>query len=106
MTLDPSVEHLSRRFLAPSRFLPIDNLCLIPSFHDAALHVQGPEIRSGKLQGGADVQLEAGSEFTFKYIEADPKGIQNPGDKTWVCQDYPRLSQVYFPLLSMFGFSQ
>jgi hypothetical protein len=92
--------------LAPCRFLPIGNLSLIASFHDAALHVQGPEIRSGKLQGGTDVQLEAGSEFTFKYIEADPKGIQNPGDKTWVCQDYPRLSQVCVSLLSMSGSPQ
>ena len=35
---------------------------------------QGPEIRSGKLEGGVDVQLEAGSEFTLKYIADDPKG--------------------------------
>lgn len=64
--------------------------------------MQGPEIRSGKLVGGTDVQLEAGSDFTFKYIEADPKGIANPGTSTWVCQDYPRLAQVCGPLLSAF----
>ena len=57
-------------------------------------YFQGPEIRSGKLKGGADVQIEAGTDFTLKYIEADPKGIDNPGDSTWVCHDYPRLHTV------------
>lgn len=35
---------------------------------------QGPEIRSGKLADGKEVQLEAGSEFTLKYFEDDRAG--------------------------------
>mmetsp|Transcript_5468 Transcript_5468/g.13254 ORF Transcript_5468/g.13254 Transcript_5468/m.13254 type:complete len:494 (+) Transcript_5468:83-1564(+) len=63
------------------------NVCAI------MLDTKGPEIRSGKLAGGADVQLVQGSEFTLKYVESDPKGLENKGDATWVCQDYPRLAQ-------------
>ena len=37
--------------------------------------MQGPEIRSGKLADGQDVQLEAGSEFTLKYFDDDRAGI-------------------------------
>lgn len=57
------------------------------------LDTKGPEIRSGKLAGGADVQLVQGTDFTLKYIAADPKGLENKGDATWVCQDYPNLAK-------------
>eukprot|EP00285_Hemiselmis_virescens_P006543 CAMPEP_0173378830 /NCGR_PEP_ID=MMETSP1356-20130122/1951_1 /TAXON_ID=77927 ORGANISM="Hemiselmis virescens, Strain PCC157" /NCGR_SAMPLE_ID=MMETSP1356 /ASSEMBLY_ACC=CAM_ASM_000847 /LENGTH=492 /DNA_ID=CAMNT_0014332033 /DNA_START=79 /DNA_END=1557 /DNA_ORIENTATION=+ len=64
-----------------------NNVCAI------MLDTKGPEIRSGKLAGGVDVQLEQGSEFTLKYFEDDPKGLEHKGDATWVCQDYARLAQ-------------
>eukprot|EP00281_Chroomonas_sp_CCMP1168_P026970 CAMPEP_0206239964 /NCGR_PEP_ID=MMETSP0047_2-20121206/15677_1 /ASSEMBLY_ACC=CAM_ASM_000192 /TAXON_ID=195065 /ORGANISM="Chroomonas mesostigmatica_cf, Strain CCMP1168" /LENGTH=497 /DNA_ID=CAMNT_0053664697 /DNA_START=25 /DNA_END=1518 /DNA_ORIENTATION=+ len=61
------------------------------------LDTKGPEIRSGKLFDGSDVELVAGTEFTFKYIPEDPKGLENKGCATWVCMDYPNLSKVLSP---------
>jgi len=61
------------------------------------LDTKGPEIRSGKLVDGKDVQLEAGSEFTLKYIASDPQGLENRGTSTWVCQDYAKLAEHLTP---------
>jgi len=57
------------------------------------LDTKGPEIRSGKLEGG-EVKIEAGTELTLKYFPDDPQGLKNKGCSTWIAQDYANLSKV------------
>jgi len=60
------------------------------------LDTKGPEIRSGKLEGG-EATIVAGTELTLKYFPDDPTGVANKGCATWVAQDYANLSKVLAP---------
>ncbi|EKX33167.1 hypothetical protein GUITHDRAFT_98395 [Guillardia theta CCMP2712] len=57
------------------------------------LDTKGPEIRSGKLEGG-EAKVEQGTEFTLKYFPDDPQGVQNKGNSSWVAHDYANLHNV------------
>jgi len=53
-----------------------------------ALDTKGPEIRTGKIQGGGDVELVAGQEFTLV------NDFEHVGDSKTIGQSYPKLSEV------------
>ena len=54
------------------------------------LDLQGPKIRTGKLVGGAPVELEAGSSFVLTSRDV-------PGDASCVSTSYPALAQDVKP---------
>lgn len=51
------------------------NVCAI------MLDTKGPEVRSGKLEGGQDVKVVAGTTFTLKHFPDDPTGAMAPTTK-------------------------
>lgn len=66
------------------------NVCAI------MLDTKGPEVRSGKLEGG-DVKVVAGTTFTLKHFPDDPTGLTNKGCPEWVAHDYANLHRVVQP---------
>eukprot|EP01006_Ploeotia_vitrea_P035559 TRINITY_DN65896_c2_g1_i1.p1 TRINITY_DN65896_c2_g1~~TRINITY_DN65896_c2_g1_i1.p1 ORF type:complete len:609 (-),score=340.88 TRINITY_DN65896_c2_g1_i1:119-1945(-) len=62
------------------------------------LDTKGPEIRTGLLEGGSDVQLEKGQKFTFKCLntsDGDEEVLNaNKGNSEWVGVQYPNMYKV------------